>query len=192
MSDADFDTWLIEHRALGDEHFVGTTRDIHLTLADWCQENRAWPRVGLGLVANLWGFGEAPVFAEDADRAGRWFHIRDIEGPTGVPYPQLVKEAERDRADDYGDVSVLHWPGGNGLWIVRHSFAMRVFAGLSPWAKEFTANTLDLMRLGFLHSGLADSIGMGDAIRGEGVPSVEVARHQAQAGPLGDTTPEHS
>lgn len=192
MTDTDFDSWIGEHRALGDQHFEGSTREIHLALADWCKQTRSWPRAGLGLVANLWGFGEVPVFAEVVDGHGHWFHLPDLEEPTGVSYPQLIEEYERDAADDYSDVTTIAWPGGNGLRIVRHTFALRLFANVSPWGREFTSNTLDLMRLGFLHSGLADAFGMADAIRAEGVPSLEVARHRAQAGPLGGIAPEGS
>lgn len=192
MTEPDFDTWIVEHRALGDQHFEGSTREIHLALTDWCQQTRAWPRAGYGVVANLWGFGETPLFAEAADGHGHWFHLPDLAEPTGVSHPQLLEEFERDAADDYSDVTMITWPGGNGLRIVRHSFAMRILAGISPWAKEFQANTLDLMRLGFLRSGLADELGMADAVRAQGVPSLEVARHHAQAGPLGGITPERS
>ncbi|TKA11736.1 hypothetical protein [Actinacidiphila oryziradicis] len=181
----DFNTWLAEHRAVG-VHLKDRERAIHDALADFCEEYTVWPRAGLGIVASLWGFEpEVSVFAEDANATGHWFHLPDLSGPTGVDYDRLADEFDRDRADDYSDVALITWPGNNGLRIVRHTFAMRIFSGVSPWAKEFYRNTEDLLRLGFLHSGLADSLGLADAMREGGVPSLEVARHQAFSGPLG-------
>ncbi|MGW6743747.1 hypothetical protein ACWGDX_24015 [Streptomyces sp. NPDC055025] len=183
---SDFDTWIKEHRAVG-EQLAPAARLIHNALADFCENHRAWPRLGLGHFIDLWGFGEVPVVAEAADGTGHWLHLPDLMTPTGVDYPTLRHEFDRDTADDYGDIAYVTWPGDNGgLHLVKHTFAMRIFAGESPWAKEFWANTKDILRLGMLHSGLADTLGMADVIREDGpLPSVEVAQRQAMSGPLG-------
>lgn len=90
---------------------------------------------------------------------------------------------------------------------VNHNFTMRMFTFYSPWRDEFYNNIKDLMTHGLikavgeekLNQGttyvveqnslgedvlVETGIGMGEVLR-QGLPSEEVARHQAFQGPLG-------
>ncbi|GAA3727580.1 hypothetical protein [Streptomyces tremellae] len=179
---SELDTWLAHYRAAGEPMTI-EDRAVHHALVAFCEQHRAWPRLDGGETADLWGFGYVPVRAVAEDGTGLWLHLADLMEPTGVTYMQLRAAFDQDLADEYSDVALVTLPHG-GLHLVKTTFAMRVFMGMSPWAKEWWANTKDLLRLGFLHSGLADTLGMADGIRGEGpLPSVEVARHTAFRGP---------
>src|SRR6185369_17671566 len=97
------------------------------------------------------------------------------------------------------------WDGPDGetyyLELVKTSFAMRIFMGISPWSNEFTRAMLPVFRRAMVDSGLGDALGPVIRIHedgtaeqtnmtftefmsgGEPLPTEEDARRQAFGGP---------
>lgn len=183
------------------------------SIARFCGTHHVMPTPP-GMAVSLWGFGEIiPIYAPADDRGEWWAHIDSLSEPTGIPRDVLYREWHREREDaclnheagckTEADQLVTVLDDGrkitDRLWSAFG--VMGLFMGLSPWRKEFFNNLRPAFRRAAVLSGIADEIPIArideqgnamvtgetytDVILADGpLPSSEVARHQAMAGPL--------
>lgn len=171
------------------------------------------------LVVDLWGFGRVNAVFTAVTGAGWWIDLPSLVEPSGIPSDALIQAWDHEYADredteaagwkaQVDCVDVIHDDGTpSRLRYLSNTFVMNLMAGMSPWAPEFQANTLDLMRTAFVKSGLADLFdqvpayvealdengesilvpsgrSLADATR-ENLPDEAAARARAFSGPAG-------
>lgn len=166
----------------------------------FCEGHKVVPV--LESTVDLWGFGEVPVMFVPESGKGWWIPLDSLVEPSGLDYGHLLDLWHNEHAES---ADLIDLGDGVELEVVRNDFVFRVFLNESPWSAEFCKNMQGIMSHAFLESGLADKfdeaglkavgkiqdgefveteIPFSEAIS-EGLPSKEVARHSAHAGPLG-------
>lgn len=115
---------------------------------------------------NCWGFGEVPIFAMDPDGAW-WTALIALVEPTGIPFKRLhelykeyveEEDAWAQEAKERRTTDCLFGPDGFSYPLVNSTFAMKMFALHSPWAKEYYEKTSDLMFHAMKKTGLAGAM----------------------------------